>query len=409
MKKIWFDRTNRLLLPSTLLTLAGAIMNRHFFVRPPRAAVVCYADLEAAERERLPFISVIVPARNEERNLPRLLPSLLAQDYPADRYEVLVVDDNSTDSTPAILREYASDPRIRLVAGEPLPEGWAGKTHAAWQGAEAAQTHKGGWLLFTDADTVFAPAALTSAWHDADLHQTDLYSIAPFLQLGSFWEKVIMPIVVTGIYAVYAPAKVNNPHSKTAIANGQFVFVKRAVYEAVGGFAAIKAEIVEDLRFGQLVKHRGYRLWLSEGRSLMQVRMYTNFAEVWEGWSKNVAFGVAETPVQAVLGAAAMGATTIVGPALPLYLSNRLLHNLRRGKAQPADALALGQSLLQVGTAASYLRQTQRSFDLPRRYLLTVPLGAIMFLAIIINSLYRLLSGKGVTWKGRSYQRSLRK
>lgn len=406
MKRIWFDKINLALLPASLITVAAAITGRHVFDTPPQARAIRNADLRPQDRARLPFISVIVPARNEERNLPRLLPSLLAQDYPAELYEVIVVDDNSDDATPLILSEFVADERVRVVQGAPLAEGWAGKPHAMMQGAAAANP-AANWLLFTDADTVFAPHALTTAWYDADLHHADLFSVAPSLQLETFWEKVIMPIVTTAIYVTYAPSKVNDPQSKVAIANGQFIFIRRSVYDAVGGIAVVKSEIIEDLRFAETIKRRGYRLYLTDGRNIMQVRMYTNFAEVWAGWSKNAAFGVADNPALAVVGTLALTSTAIFGPALPFIFAGRLLNRLRRGKAQPADSLALAQSVFQVGTAALFLRRIEQNLGLPARYLLTAPLGGAIFLAIIANSLFRLLSGKGVQWKGRTYQRQL--
>lgn len=401
-RKRWLDGLNLALLPMSVAVGLGAYMNRVVFKPTPQVAVKRLGDYSAAQQAALPFISIIVPARNEAHNLPRLLPNLLKMDYPADRYEVIVVNDNSDDGTGEILRQFqAGDARLKVVDGEPLPEGWAGKPHALVQGAAVA---KGEWLLFTDADTFWQPIALLSALYSAEQHHVDLFSAGGLLELGSFWERVIMPIAMMGLFALYNPHRVNDPNSKVALANGQFIFIKRTIYDAVGGFARVKGEIVEDLEFSKLVKSSGYRIWLADGRKLMAVRMYTSFADVWQGWSKNVALGSRDQPGMLALGIVAMLGAGVISPALPFVLGGRLLRRLKRRQAQPADALALAQSGFQLGMGLWYLRIVQRNVGLPTRYLLTFPLGAAIFTALFCNSLYRVLSGKGVTWKGRTYQ-----
>src|SRR4051794_5311204 len=159
-----------------------------------------------------PFVSIVVPARNEERNLPRLLPSLLGQRYP--RYEVIVVDDQSEDATPGILTEWAGrDPKLRVIRGGELPEGWKGKPFAMHQGALAAT---GEWLLFTDADTDHAPLALSSTIAYAIAHHIDLLTILPQMELGPPSERLVMPIAVMGITALHPASRVNDPGSKVA-------------------------------------------------------------------------------------------------------------------------------------------------------------------------------------------------
>lgn len=401
-KRIWLDKLNWMLLPFSLMIAAGAWANRGAMRRAPKVVVRQLKGYSAEQRAALPFISIIVPARNEQRNLPRLLPSLLKLDYPTDKYEIIVVNDNSDDRTGAILAEFQSqDARLQVVNGTPLAAGWMGKPHALVQGAAIAS---GAWLLFTDADTVYQPHALLSAVYNAEQHHADLLSVSGRIELGSFWERVLMPIAFLGIFILYSPSKVNDPHSRIAIANGQFIFIKRKVYDALGGFARVRGQIAEDLEFGKLTKSSGYRLWLADGRDLMAVRMYTNFAETWEGWSKNTALAARDQPAMLVLGIAAMLGAGVVSPLLPLMLGGRLLGRLRKGKARPADALALLQSGGQLALGLGYLRVVQRNIGLPARYLLTFPLGALIFISIIFNSLYRIISGKGVTWKGRTYR-----
>jgi len=187
-----------------------------------------------------PLISVCVPARNEERNIRACIQSILAQDYP--NFEIIVLDDRSTDGTPEILNNLAKVeiPRLgpgtsfrkvpfKIIHGSKLPLGWAGKPHALFQASGAA---RGEWLCFVDADTFLSPATLSSCYAKALETKADMFTIMTFQILGSFWEKVVMPIVTTALSVGFSPRKVNNPKSKDAIANGQFILMN---YPAASG------------------------------------------------------------------------------------------------------------------------------------------------------------------------------
>src|SRR5687768_16342217 len=256
-----------------------------------------------------PFVSIIVPARNEERTLPRVLPSLLSQSYPS--YEVIVVDNKSEDETRTILSEWAArDEKLKIVNGVELPreEGWLGKPHAMHQGAQQA---KGDWLLFTDADTVHSPISISSSIAYALSHDADLFTIFPFYELGTPSERIIMPVAFMGIMNLYPAYKVNDPESPAAIANGQYLLVRRSVYDAVGGIESVKNRIVEDQEFARVIKGAGHKLLIADGQHLMSVRMYTNFQEIWEGWSKNVVISLQRNPAQAALAVAGVISITL--------------------------------------------------------------------------------------------------
>jgi chlorobactene glucosyltransferase len=350
-----------------------------------------------------PFVSIIVPARNEERNLPRLLPTLLAQRYP--HFEVVVVDDQSTDATPSILSEWAErDPRLRVVHGKPLPQdaGWKGKPHAMHQGVQVAH---GDLFLFIDADTRHSPLSLSSSISYALTHDIDLLTIAPHFEMVSAAEKLIMPVAYEGISILYSPANVNDPDSPIAIANGQFILIKRSVYETSGGIERVKDCIAEDLEFGKVIKRDGYRLCLADGRHLMSVRMYTSFVEVWEGWGKNVVLSFRGNPLQGLL--TVLG-TFNISMAPPVIARWAWLAWRTAGKSgKRTDQLwALWISLLAVWNIAmplAFRARIDRMLGLSPMWTLTQPIGGALLGLIMLSSIYRLLTGKGVTWKGRVY------
>jgi len=349
----------------------------------------------------LPFISVIVPARNEARNIQRCVEALLDQDYP--HYEIIVVDDCSTDATPQLLAKLAAQytgrglNRLQLLSGEELPLGWAGKPHALMQGAVAAQ---GDWLCFIDADTFAAPTLLSSTLATALEHQADLFTIHTDQELGSFWEKTILPLVFTALAFGFPTKRVNDSSKPDAIANGQFILVKRGVYQAVGGHTAVKERIDEDKAIAETVKRGGYRLIFADGRQAATTRMYTRFNELWEGWTKNIYLGLRDR-----LGLLTFGAFLglIAALALPLWLAGGLAW-LALGGGWAAGILALQAAILWATLLALRL-QACRAFHISPFYALTLPLGALVFTAMMFTSAWKVLSGRGVTWKGRTYSK----
>jgi chlorobactene glucosyltransferase len=343
----------------------------------------------------LPCISVIIPARNEERNIRRCLESLLNQIYP--NYELIVVDDRSTDGTAQILHQLEGEnPGLHIVHGNEMLEGWAGKPHALVQGAEAA---KGEWLCFMDADTFSTPTLLSSTYQMAKTTQADMFSILTAQELGSFWERTVLPLVFLGLSYGFPADRVNDPSKPDAIANGQFILIKRAVYEAVGGHGAVKERIDEDKAIAVLVKHAGYHLVVSDGRKVASTRMYTNLPEMWEGWTKNIYLGLQDR-----LGLLAFGAFVglVVALGLPLWLVGSLVWLLSTGEVTPLvvaiEALVLWVYLLWKR------RQACQSFGIPAGYALTFPVGALIFTAMMFTSAFNVISGRGVSWKGRRYR-----
>jgi len=236
-----------------------------------------------AEKNRLPAelpsISVLIPARNEEEDIVPCLESLMKQDYPA--YEGLVLDDNSTDRTYERVAELAArDPRIRLLRGKPLPQGWAGKPHACHQLAAAA---KGSWLLFTDADTIHAPTMLSSAMAYAHEHKLSLVSGLPLQKTASFSQRVAVPAMYFFILCCMPLWWVQGARRpRPGLVIGQFIFVNAADYHEVGGHEAVRSKILEDIWLGLTLSCHSNRL----GVVVLSGVVAGEFGDLLEGFGK---------------------------------------------------------------------------------------------------------------------------
>ena len=345
----------------------------------------------------LPPVTIIVPARNEASNIERCARSLLAQDYPA--FELIVVNDGSTDATPAILaRIAAEDSRLKVVTlHEDLPPGWAGKPHAMQRGYEAARPESR-YILFSDADTYHFPEALRTGVSAAVVGKADLLSALTALELKSFWEKVLMPLAIMGIMLQYPPDKVSQPGSKVAIANGQFLLLRREAFEAVGGYGGkLKGSLLDDRDMALAIKADGGKLMLINGQKLASVRMYTGIWDVWQGFRKN-AFVGSRTPFLLVPLFVMAGLWLGVFPFLQVpYALIRWLRGDKSAKKM------LGYSLFQVILTVVGRRRFDRQLGVPAVYAWTSPLSNLVFMGILMDSMVRSLTGQGVSWKGRNY------
>lgn len=347
-----------------------------------------------------PLISVCIPARNEEKNIAACLDALRTQTYP--NFEIIVVDDCSTDATPRIVAGLAAAPdlhRLRLIRGADLPDGWAGKPHALHQASEAAS---GEWLCFVDADTRLAPQALASCLAKAEETKADLFTIMTRQVMESFWERTLMPLVMTALSVGFPPRKVNDPRSPTAVANGQFILIRRKVYEAIGGHARIRDQIVDDKALAEQVKRNGYRLIMADGQHMARTRMYTSLPQMWEGWTKNIYLGLRDRPATLLLGAFGALLAVLAAAFLPLWPWLGMLWSLHGGGWMAGivvfQAIAVWCALLIVRARAA------QGMGISRGYALTTPLGAALFAAMMISSTWKVLSGRGVTWRGRTYR-----
>ncbi len=348
-----------------------------------------------------PKVSVCIPARNEETNIRRCVEAALGQDYPD--FEVIVLDDRSTDSTLTLLKEIASrDSRLLPISGSDLPEGWAGKPHALYQALALA---KGEWLCFVDADTFLAPNALSAVYAKALETQADLFTVMTKQILGSFWERTVMPLVMTALSVGFSPRKVNDPSRRDAVANGQFIFIKRSIYDLVGGHEKIKDQIVEDKALSENVKWNGHRLVVANGMQLISTRMYTSLETMWEGWTKNIYLGLRDHPSMLLLGAFGATLALLAALFLPIWPLLGVTWYLREGGWMAL--LVVIEALFVWGYLIFIRARVAQEMEIPRWYAFTTPLGAGVFAAMMLTSAWKVISGQGVTWRGRKYQTKL--
>jgi len=338
-----------------------------------------------------PFVSVLVPVRNEALNVERCVRSLLRQDYGA--FELLVLDDGSTDATPELLRALAleSGDRLRVIQGEALPAGWHGKVWACFQLARQA---RGELLLFTDADTTHRPDALQRSVGTLQKSGADMLTLMPRQELESFWEKLVVPLIHV-ILMCYLPLRLVCTSRRPAFcfANGQFILFRRDSYDRINGHEAVRDAIVDDVWLCKAVKKAGGRVVAFNGDDVVSCRMYRNFSEIWEGFSKNL-FAALGYNTAALFLLMAMIASFYIAPYVFLFRS--LL-------AVEFTFLLFWLPLVQVLTALLCRLIIAVAFrqSVPMAFLHMF--SQMVLLGIAFNSFYKIKFSRGATWKGRSY------
>lgn len=344
-----------------------------------------------------PFLTVIIPARNEASNIERCVNSLLNQSYPDDKYKIIVVDDNSEDHTAAIVRKIQADhPRLHLAEAGKLPEGWTGKNNACWKGAAIAE---GEWYCFVDADTRAGPDLLETAVGFAVTHHIDLLSLNPFQELRSFSERLLLPAVFVSIAASMNFAYVNDPARPEALANGQFMLFRRRAYEETKGHFAVRDEIMDDIALAKVVKQSSFRLYWLFGDELIRTRMYQSFSDIWEGFSKNLGDIMRDdsllkstfTALQSLL----LGWVPVILPLLTGYC-------LKAGKGGILEYWAFGLSILGTAVIFAFYLLVIKALKVPFGYAFASPLGFTMHSLLTLNSLRNRIKGER-KWKGRRY------
>lgn len=330
-------------------------------------------------------VSILIPARDEERHIDRCIQAALAQNGWIS--EVLVYDDESTDGTAAKVMEWATkDSRVRLLGPNPLPEDWCGKTFAC---AQLAQAAKGDWLLFLDADAELAPNSIGRILGSAARHKATLLACWPAIRCHSFWEHLLMPLLNFSVFTLFpAPLALRDNRPALGLAHGACVLMQRAAYIRVGGHAAVRGEIFEDTALAREWRRHGERSVCLDGQDVASVRMYESLAGIWKGFQKNFYPAFSHDAGYWLFMALHLWCFTApFGLALVLPLT--------AAPAWPAWTAA--------GCVAGMRIVMALRFRYPLWSCILHPVAETLLLALGLSSRYRCRSGKGVEWKGRRY------
>jgi chlorobactene glucosyltransferase len=338
------------------------------------------------------MVSAIIPARNEEASIARAVESVAAQ---PEIGEVIVVDDQSTDRTGAILVGLAARiPKLKILnTGDVLPPGWAGKNYAVSIGAAAAT---GDWLLFTDADTYHLPGSTRRALCDAVVRDAVLVSYSPEQEMGSFWERALIPFVYCRLANKFSFARVNDPARADAAANGQFLLLLREVYEKLGGHTAIAGQILEDVALARRVKSAGYGIYFTAPIGTVRTRMYRSFGAMWQGWTKNL------YPLMGGKPTAVLLEISHVLPWVEVTLLTLLwIYAARKHLAAPMWFLPALVAAAFLGRMFRYGIELYRNLY-PVSYIKYYVPGVCFYCSALIASWWKNTHG-AVHWKGRAY------
>jgi glycosyltransferase involved in cell wall biosynthesis len=326
-------------------------------------------------------VTAILPARNEEASIAACIASLVAQ---PEIVEIIAINDQSSDRTSEILRELAKKiSQLRVIDAPSPPPGWVGKNHAVSLGAQQATSP---WLLFTDADAVLLQGAVAKALALATEKGAALISFSPEQELQTRYEKILIPFIYLRLAQRFSFDEVNDPSSKAAAANGQFLMIAREAYDAVGGHAAIYNSVLEDVALARRVKSAGFRIWFASGFGMVRVRMYRSFSAMWEGWKKNLF---------QLMGGTTGSVFSEFESAFPWMILMILIIGIKLPVAMFAGVILLLLRQISYGMALS-----RNHF--PFKYIIYYLPAIFMYAGVLWASHESYSKGK-VTWKGREY------
>lgn len=390
-----------------LLLIAAVIANQVWWSKLSRSLQKA-PKIQVIETlpENLPSVSVIIPAYNEAFNIQACIQAVLDNELPQNTsLQIIVADDESTDQTAALAQAVAEqDARIKLIKVPPRPttEIWRGKN---WACAQAVKQAQGDYWLFIDADVRLEPNAISTALQTAQAQQSDLLSLAPEIVCGCLAEWLVQPLMMSMIAIGFEFDGVNNPNDiQTAFAAGPFMLFRRSAYEAIGGHAAVAADPVEDVALAKRIKQTGHKLYYCLAFGIIKVRMYQNFAALWEGWTKNYYLG-ANRNIGTVLYSAFVLGLIFVTPWIGLISSITIGFNYMTHWDSTApihfwliSSLTIMSLILQYAMRHSSAKQ----FNQPFRYWSLTWLGGSILIAIAIVSILKTETGLGWTWRGRA-------
>ena len=347
------------------------------------------------EADPLIELTVIVPARNEEDCIAACLQSLVTQSEDVfllgRDWDLIVVDDGSTDRTAEIARGFAG---VTVLKADKLQPGWTGKANAVWTAARKA---RGSWLLFTDADTIHEPGDLHRGITEAMRHKVGMLSYSPRQIVTGLWQRALMPLVFSELSLAYPPAKVSDPDQRIAAANGQFLLVEREAYRRIGGHEAVKDRVLEDVELAFLAKRRKVGLRFRYAADALSTRMYRSTGAMIEGWTKNLAL-LFPNALMLALWRAVDVVLILILPFLAwgFWGSYADLHNWN------CVVASVGFSFLWVRVLIRIYARTRKS-NFPAADCVIAFAGLPLFVALLYRSWFQHRVLKRVSWKGRSY------
>ena len=365
------------------------------YQRAPRLGKV-YTD-----NRKLPFVSVMIPARNEQQNIANCLDGLLKQDYPD--FEILVIDDGSEDKTFEIASEYAKKyPSIRVLKCPEKPSGWLGKSFALHYAVSQA---KGDYFAMIDADVSMSPHIISRVMYYALENKIALVSLLPTLKNINFWENAVQPVMGFMIVLSHPMYKVNDPASSRVVANGQFLLFERNAYFKIGGHEAIKSELVEDVELARSTKNHNLPYALVLALDDMQTRMYESLYGIWRGWGKSIYPYIQENPVKLWLGLFSL----FIVFMFPFFTFLRVgLNFLSVYSAYNYISFAMLKTLLYNSAVVLLIYiiavLARGHMNQKRIYAIFFPIAFAILFALFLTRTYDAIFKKGVMWKGRIYQ-----
>ncbi len=403
-----------------LIYMSGVILvwlGRHvliLFVKKSDLFVRPLFPEESSTEANLPSVSVIIPARNEEKNIGRCLLSVLAQDYPD--LEIIVVDDRSNDRTAEIVREifrdYVANPRaferkrvssspgksVKLVQIDHLPEGWTGKNYAL---AEAARQASGDWFLFLDADTTHHPANILAAIRYARRKGADMLSLLPGQMNIGFWERLLLPLLGSMLMIRFPIYSVNDQKKvRCAFANGQYILIRKEAYEAIDGHTSVRSELLEDIAMAKRLKAtRRFRLKVAFGSDVSMVRMYSSLGEIWRGWQRIFLAGLGRSVFSLLFSVLLM----FVFSLIPFTVFATTSVMLLSGAASSSVWLFWWLSIVQIALLYTVMYRTFGISRVDRSLLPLYPLAGLFGAAILFSTLRKAVRGEEITWRGTDY------
>lgn len=350
-------------------------------------------DAKAALPPDLPLVTIMVPARNEERNIGNCLASLLAQDYP--NFEVIVANDRSTDRTAEIVREVcARDARVRLIEVQDLVPGWTGKNHAL---DTAVKQARGEWFIFTDADTWHAPPCVSQCLSHVLANGVDMLSLVGQMDHRSFWERMCVPPIAATLMLWYQQKWVNDRNCPVAFANGQYILIRRPMYQKCGGHERVRHELLEDIAMSKEVKKEGGHINLAYAPSLYRARMYENFRDFFRGWSRILHSGLNKSPSR-LFFQIVLTVLCSICPFVALILGVV-------GIAAGAE-MAVPVFLLSLVVCATIVWAVARTYPVSKsdpRYALLHPINCVVIVAVLAHAFYTAVTRSGIVWRGTVY------